>query len=67
MEREREWSQGELKQHLIGMGWKESDFVDGETLPQGVKFISNAPLTEAEIKWAKQQIADNPQWCKGSR
>lgn len=59
---DREWSQEELKQHLLAQGFKPEDFAPGEIIPQGVKFVSNEPLTEAEIAGAKRLIAQHPEW-----
>ena len=39
------------------MGWSEDDFYPGEIIPQGIKYISNAPLTEEDFRWADKVIA----------
>lgn len=61
---EREWSQEELKQHLLTQGFKPEDFVPGEIIPQGVKFTSSERLTGADIAWAKRIISQHPEWGK---
>ncbi len=55
---DREWTQAELRAHLIAQGWKESDFIEGDVIPQGVKYTSQVPPTEEDIAWAKKQITE---------
>ncbi len=62
MDYDHEWTQEELRAHLMSDGWTEKDFIEGEEIPQGVKYISFAPLTESDIARAKQLIAEHPEW-----
>ena len=39
----RDWSYTELRQYLLDHGWNDCDFIIGEPIPQGVKYISFAP------------------------
>ena len=64
---DREWTQQELREHLVGMGWTAEQVAAEPVIPQGVKYISNEPLTEDEIAWAKRLIAEHPEWQKGRR
>jgi hypothetical protein len=57
------WTQEQLRNYLLVNGWKLEDFLSDETIPQGVKYINFEPLTEAEIKWAQDLIAEHPEWC----
>lgn len=60
---DREWTQGELRAHLIAQGWPDEKIGSGP-IPQWVKFGGGAPvpLTEVEIDWAKRVIAEHPEW-----
>lgn len=65
---DREWTQEELRDYLISNGWKAESFTPGEEIPQGVKFISFKPLTDADIRRAQEIIAAHPEWgMRGGR
>lgn len=66
MNADGEWTQAELRAHLEAMGWPKEDFVDGEIIPQDVKYVSNPPLTEADIARGQQLLAEHPEWGKKS-
>lgn len=57
-EAKREWSQPELRCYLLAHGWKPEDFAEGETIPQGVKFIHFSPATAADVARAEQLLAN---------
>lgn len=59
---EREWTQDELRNYLLTNGLVKEDFREGEKIPQGVKYINFAPLTERDIARAKELIAEHPEW-----
>jgi hypothetical protein len=57
MKVDRLWSQEELRTHLLVNGFQPKDFLEGETIPQGVKFIDWRPLTESQIAhWKKTWV-----------
>jgi hypothetical protein len=59
---DREWTQAELRTYLEAHGWTEAHFRDLDLIPQGVKYVSFAPPTEADIARARQLIAEHPEW-----
>jgi hypothetical protein len=61
-ETDREWTQAELRAHLIAGGGWNADAFAGEMIPQGVKYIDFSPPTEADFARAKQLLAEHPEW-----
>lgn len=59
---DREWSQDELREYLLKQGMKPEDFIPGEIIPQFVKYVSAAPLTEADVIRALRLIEEHPEW-----
>jgi hypothetical protein len=55
---DRQWTQEELRQHCISMGMPADRIGPNEWIPQSVKHVSNAPLTEREVQWAKLKIQE---------
>jgi hypothetical protein len=58
----RVWSQEELALHLKTLGWSEVDIAQSGRIPQGAKYISPEPPTEADIARAHQLIEQHPEW-----
>lgn len=46
------------------MGWTDADFIEGEIIPQGVKFLSNEPITERDREYIRKWLAANPEIAK---
>ena len=61
-EADRIWTQEELREHLRGIG--HTDFVPGEVIPQGVKYIASPqpPLTEKDLRHVDELIEEHPEW-----
>ena len=49
---DREWSQDELRKHALSLGMDADDIGD-EPIPQGVKYLNNAPPTDGEMERAR--------------
>lgn len=62
-EANREWSQDELRAHLISEGMDEAARLF-KIIPQHVKFTGKAPLTAEDLSWAREMIAKHPEWSE---